>query len=156
MAKPSIEVVIILRNTAKKLAQSNHYQWGHMGLCNCGFLAQEISHLRKEEIHSWAMQGQGDWSEQLNDFCPTSGLPMDSLIAEMLDCGFDRNDLITLERLSAHEVLHTLPVNERNLMHNVKKDVVRYLNAWADLLELKLLDDIKLPAMPREAVRCIR
>jgi hypothetical protein len=34
-----------------------------MGACNCGFLAQEITHLRKAEIHSRAMQSTGDWNE---------------------------------------------------------------------------------------------
>jgi hypothetical protein len=84
MARVTIELIQILRNTAHTLAQSRSYQWGHMGACNCGFLAQEITRLRKDEIHSRAMQRYGDWAEQLNDYCPTSGLPMDALISEML------------------------------------------------------------------------
>jgi hypothetical protein len=135
MAKPDLEVIDVLRKTASRIASSNDYQWGHMGSCNCGFLAQAITHLRKEDIHARAMQRYGDWNEQLNDYCPTSGLLMDDLITQMLAFGFDTDDLKHLERLSDNRILRTLPAPERYLQHNVKKDVVRYLRAWADLLE---------------------
>jgi hypothetical protein len=83
--------------------------------------------LRKEEIHARAMQRHGDWSEQLNDYCQTSGLAMDNLITRILNCGFDPDDLKHLERLSCKNVLKTLPPEKRNLKHNVKDDVVLYL-----------------------------
>jgi hypothetical protein len=142
MAKPSLTVVSVLRATASKIENSAAYQWGHMGLCNCGFLAQEITKLKKEEIHARAMQGHGDWNEQLNDYCPTSGLPMDDLISEMLSVGFDSDDLKHLEKLSAPDVLQTL--QERSLLHNVKADVVIYLRTWAKLVESQLLEQIQL------------
>ena len=145
MAKASLEIISILRNTVTRIANSNDYQWGHMGACNCGFLAQEVTHLRKAEIHSRAMQGTGDWNEQLNDYCPTSGLPMDDLIGELLNVGFDVDDLKHLERLSSIEILRSLPLEQRNLKHNVKADVVMYLQAWASLLETKLIQKISLP-----------
>jgi hypothetical protein len=144
MARASIELIEIIRKTANKLEQSQHYQWGHMGACNCGFLAQEITHLRKDEIHTRAMQGYGDWSEQLNDYCPTSGLPMDDLISEMIAFGFDSEDLKNLERLSDKRVLQQIPFEERNLHHNRKLDVVKYMRTWATLLEEELISTIKL------------
>lgn len=144
MATISIELIQALRNAAKKIEASNQYQWGHMGLCNCGFLAQEITNLRKEEIHTRAMQRHGDWNEQLNDYCPTSGLPMDDLISEMLTFGFDSDDLKNLERLSDSEVLGALPLAERNLKQNIKVDVVTYLNTWSKVLESKLIERITL------------
>lgn len=145
MARASFEIIQALRNTARTINQSTTYQWGHMGLCNCGFLAQEITHLRKEQIHTRAMQRHGDWNEQLNDYCSTSGYAMDELISEMLAFGFDRDDLKHLEKLSASRVLHSLPFAERNLKHNVKEDVVKYLFTWAALLESELVDNIRLP-----------
>lgn len=148
MAKASVEIITILRNTAKAISASPAYQWGHMGACNCGFLAQEVTHLRKAEIHSRAMQGTGDWNEQLNDYCPTSGLPMDDLISELLNAGFDVNDLKHLERLSSPDVLKRLPFAERNLKHNVKADVVKYLDTWATALEAQVLERISLPSLP--------
>jgi len=145
MAKVSVELTKALRNTAKKLEESENYQWGHMGSCNCGFLAQEISHLNKAEIHSYAMQKHGDWNEQLNDYCPTSGLHMDDLITHMLNFGLDTTDLKNLEKLSDKKVLSALPKNRRYLQHNRKQDVVIYLKTWASLMEEDLVADVKIP-----------
>ncbi len=147
MAKATIELIQALRNTAKTLAQSKAYQWGHMGSCNCGHLAQQVTRLSKSEIHSRAMEKYGDWNEQLNDYCPTSGLLMDDLITQMLDFGFDSDDLKHLEKLSDPDVLQQLPLDQRHLKHNKRDDVVKYLNCWADLLEGSLLDTIKIPAL---------
>ncbi len=145
MALASPQIICTLRASAHHLQDSVTYQWGHMGLCNCGFLAQEVTHLTKEEIHKRAMQRHGDWSEQLNDYCPTSGLPMDDMISELINFGFDAQDLRHLEYLSDNDVLLRLPPTERNLRHNIKADVVKYLLTWAELLEEKLLDQITLP-----------
>ena len=103
MAKISFELIQVIRQTAENIAQSPLYQWGHMGSCNCGFLAQEITRLNKDDIHFRAMQGYGDWNEQLNDYCPTSGLLMDDLISKMIAFGFDTDDLKHLEKLSNPE-----------------------------------------------------
>jgi hypothetical protein len=145
MAKPSIEIANVLRITARKIESSESYQWGHMGLCNCGFLAQQITKLTKAEIHARAMQRHGDWTEQLNDYCPSSGLPMDDLIAELLAFGFDEDDLRHLEKLSDGNVLRLLPVTERDLKYNSKRDVVKYLTTWATHIEDQLLGKIELP-----------
>jgi hypothetical protein len=77
MAHANPELIQALRRTAQKLSIGNPYQWGHMGSCNCGNLAQELTQLTKAQIHEFAMQGRGDWREQVEEFCPTSGLPMD-------------------------------------------------------------------------------
>ncbi|MFN3840919.1 MAG: hypothetical protein ACK4RF_09450 [Cyclobacteriaceae bacterium] len=139
------EVIHALRSTAAAIRNNTTYQWGHMGLCNCGFLAQQITRLRKDEIHTRAMQRHGDWTEQLNDYCPTSGLPMDDLISAMLAVGFDLDDLKHLERLSDPRIIRCLPEGRRNLSFNVKEDVILYLETWASLLEAELLQNISLP-----------
>lgn len=144
MARNISSVIGVLRTTARELGRCTDYQWGHMGSCNCGYLAQQITHLNKNQIHNYAMQRYGDWNEQLNDYCPTSGLPMDELISEMLNFGFDRDDLKNLERLSDKQILSSLPPDERYLRHNVKGDVIKYLNTWAALLELECVAEIKL------------
>jgi len=145
MARASTTIIIALRNTADNIEKSATYQWGHMGLCNCGFLAQEVTKLRKEEIHQRAMQGHGDWSEQLNDYCATSGLPMDDLISTLLRAGFDTDDLKHLEKLNDPRILLRLSDDRHYLTHNVKADVVCYINTWADLLEAELLEHVMLP-----------
>ena len=148
MAKASVELIEILRKTAQSIERSSLYQWGHMGCCNCGFLAQQITHLRKDEIHSAAMLGHGDWTEQLNDYCSTSGLPMDNLISDMVAIGLDPTDLKNLERLSDTKILNCLIAEERNLQHNVKSDVAKYMRTWANLLEEELISQISLSDLP--------
>ncbi|RYU81309.1 hypothetical protein [Hymenobacter persicinus] len=146
MAKSTLPVIQALRETAQRLAAEAPYQWGHMGSCNCGHLAQTITHLSKAEIHARAMQRYGDWERQLTDYCPTSGLPIDATIDEMLAVGFSRADLTHLERLSDPVIRAAIPFERRNaLRHNQRDDVVLYLRTWADLLENSLLADIHLP-----------
>jgi hypothetical protein len=90
------------------------------------------------------MQSHGDWTEQLNDYCPTSGLPMDNLITELLAFGFDSEDLKHLEKLSDSRILQQLPAEKRILHHNSKKDAIVYLYTWANLLEEDLLGAVQL------------
>ena len=144
MARNIPSVIGAIRATAHVLEQSNDYQWGHMGCCNCGFLAQRITSLKKSQIHSFAMQRHGDWTEQLNDYCPSSGMPMDDLISDMIEFGFDTDELKNLERLSDRRILDSLPDGNRFLRFNVKHDVIIYLNAWASLLEEEFVSQIRL------------
>ena len=146
MAKASFELIAALRQTATNLQKGAPYQWGHMGSCSCGHLAQELTRFNKAEIHQRALLSRsGDWNEQLIDYCPTSGLPLDDVISELLRAGLDIDDLKHLERLSDPQILHQLPSDERYLRHNHRNDVVKYLQSWAQLLENRLLSDIKIP-----------
>lgn len=148
MATVTLELPDALRRTARKLSSGVPYQWGHMGSCNCGNLAQELTRLSKGDIHAFAMQGRGDWREQVEEFCPTSGLPMDLLIADMLTKGLTTSDLQNLERLSDKRVLARIPFERRDtLRHNRRDDVVLYLIEWANLLENDLLASVELPPL---------
>jgi len=135
MAKASYELINALRNTASKLEKGALYQWGHMGACNCGNLVQEISNLSKDEIHEYAMRKKGDWTEQVNDYCPQSGMHMDLLIQVLVDAGLDLDDLRHLEKLSDKRVLRALPNGFGYLAYNNRDNVVLYLKTWAKLLE---------------------
>ena len=149
MTTPSITLIRALRSAASKLGSGAPYQWGHMGSCNCGNLAQELTRLSKAEIHEYAMRKHGDWSEQADDYCPTSGLPMDLLMSEMLSKGLEINDLKNLERLSDPEILQRISPQPRNLRHNIREDVILYMRTWADMLEEKLLEDISLKELKK-------
>ena len=149
MARPNPELIYALRQTAKNLQNGVHYQWGHMGGCNCGNLAQELTKLNKDQIHRYAMQRYGDWNEQVDDYCPTSQMPIDLLISEMISAGLQLEDLKHLEKLDDRQVLLRLPRN-RFLKHNSRENVVDYMNAWADLLEEKLLEKIQLTELFEE------
>lgn len=137
MARPSEKLIKAIRQTAQNLHHHKPYQWGHMGACNCGNLAQELTHLSKAEIHAYAMSGYGDWSEQVAAFCPTSQMPMDLLINELIAAGLTLEDLINLERLKDEAVLNRL--QRPHLRYNDREDVAQYLETWADLLEEKLI-----------------
>jgi len=150
MAQAKQDVIDALRRTAKKLETGSQYMWGHMGSCNCGNLAQEVTKRTKAEIHAYAMQGYGDWNEQLNDYCETSTMPIDLIVFELITSGFSIEDLQNLEKLSDKQVLMRLPIENRNLRHNVKADVIVYLKEWANMLEEKLLETIKLPDFLQE------
>jgi hypothetical protein len=146
MARPTPELIQALRQTAQKLKNGSPYQWGHMGGCNCGNLAQELTTLNKDQIHQYAMQRHGDWNEQTEEYCSTSQMPIDLLISEMLGAGLILEDLRHLERLGDRSVLQRIPINKRYLKHNVREDVITYMTTWADLLEEQLLEKITLPA----------
>jgi hypothetical protein len=151
MAKHTLAIAETLRKTADLIRLSSNYQWGHMGSCNCGFLAQKITGISRNIIHQSAMERHGDWNEQLHDYCPTSGLRMDDIISRMLDLGFDTSDLKHLEKLSDPSILSRLSQPVRYLAKNKKEDVIKYLIAWAEMIEEALLPDTDLNEMfPRE------
>ena len=150
MARPTPTLIDALRTTARKLQNGAPYQWGHMGGCNCGNLAQELTRLNRDDIHRYAMQRYGDWNEQVDDFCPTSQMPIDIIINEMLNAGLMLEDLKHLEKLDDRQVLARLTLEERYLKHNKRDDVVRYMNEWATMLEEQLLERISLPDLTPE------
>ena len=152
MAKANLELVSAIRRAAKAIQQGPHYQWGHMGSCNCGHLAQEITKLTKAEIHEYAMRKYGDWTEQSMDYCINSGQPLDLVISQMLEAGLEIEDLAHLEKLSDPLVLKKLTSGNRHLRHNVRNDVVLYMQTWANLLEEHLTEQITLPSLEREKV----
>lgn len=132
MAKATIEIISALEKTAKKIEAGGSYQWGHMGACNCGNLAQELTQLSKAEIHKYAMERHGDWTEQILEFCPTSGYPMDLMISKMLGFGFSLDDLKKLETLSDLKILAEMPKERRDQINkNSKVDVIYYMRTWA-------------------------
>ncbi len=135
MASTNPELIAALERTILKLKQGAAYQWGHMGACNCGNLAQELTQLSKAEIHSYAMQRHGDWNEQILDYCPSSGYPMDLMISKMLSFGLTLKDLAHLEKLSDPEILAGIPSSMgRHLNKNSKEDVIAYMSAWSKIL----------------------
>lgn len=139
MASISYRTLNTLNKAADLLELGTNYQWGHMGSCNCGHLAQAVTQLSKEEIHRIAMQGSGDWTDQINSYCENTGLPLDLIISELTQSGFSVEDLINLERLRDTEILNEIPIETRKeLKYNQKADVIIYLRAWAALIKKKM------------------
>ncbi|POY34788.1 hypothetical protein C3K47_18280 [Solitalea longa] len=136
-----------LREVADDIATSPKYQWGHMGKCNCGFLAQKLTGLTSAQIHRNAMARRGDWSDQLNDYCPNSGYPIDHIIFNLLQAGLKVEDLAHLERLSDQKILNRISENHKPLYFNQAADVSLYMKAWADKLEDEVLSTVKVQSL---------
>lgn len=135
MAKANLELVAALRATADRMENGARFHWNHMGSCNCGHLAQTLTNLSKEQIHHMALHNAGDWAEQARDFCVDSGFPLDKVIEIMVATGLNTDDIANLERLSDPRVLKRLGVKELN--YRDRDDAIRYIRAWADLLEMR-------------------
>jgi hypothetical protein len=131
MARANSELIGALRRTARRLSGDVSYQWGHMGMCNCGHLAQSITGLQSAEIHQSALIREGDWEQQARVYCPSSGHLIDVVLAAMFDLGLTRDDVRHLERLSDPAVIRRVG---RHLRFNNREDVVIYMQTWADLL----------------------
>ena len=125
-----------LRKTIQRLRDDKStYQWGHLGSCNCGFLAQTVTHLSKAEIHELAVRSLGeDWSEKALDYCKGSDYPVEHILTKMIDLGLSQKDIVSLEKLDDPKVLGQLPETERNLKKNKKEDVITYMEAWVKVL----------------------
>jgi hypothetical protein len=132
MREPRPEVIVALRETAARLREGAPYQWGHAGQCNCGHLAQTVTALDDREIYRMVA---GEWSEHLNVGCPVSGLDLDDVAARLVRFGFSTGALADLEQLRNREVLRYVEGGAGFLRRNDRTDVVRYLEAWADMLE---------------------
>lgn len=135
MAAPTLDLILALRATAARLRKGARFQWTHMGACICGNLVQTITDVDPAQLHRIALQRAGDWGEQAYDFCPTSGLPMDHVLGRLVEIGLRPEDIRHLERLSDPRILDTLGGRRMVLDHRNRDDVVRYLDAWAVLLE---------------------
>lgn len=140
MAHANNTLIAALRKTAERLRHGAPYAWGHHGQCNCGNLAQSLTPLSAAEIQRYAHTGTGEWSEMAQDFCTTSGAPVDWLVQSLLDAGLTPGDIHHLEYLSDKKVLQNLPDGFRWLQRNNREDAIAYFEAFADLLEQQLLD----------------
>jgi hypothetical protein len=156
MAQATRKLITALRDTAERIMKSKDYQWGHMGSCNCGFLTQTITRFSKADVHAFAMRQSGDWSEQAQHYCSTSQMPFDLLLSEMLQFGFEIQDLVHLERLSDQKVLEKLPKEKPYLQHNNKLDVVLYIKLWADILESQLIEQPGFEINPEEEMNILQ
>ncbi|MEX1188669.1 MAG: hypothetical protein WED33_05380 [Bacteroidia bacterium] len=141
----SLDLANALEKASAALETSGKYQWGHMGSCNCGFLAKEITGRSSEELHSLSMRKSGDWSDQLRDYCPSSGLPMDEIIERMEKAGLHVTSLISLERLSDEKILRRIPSDRKPLKYNSAKDAALYMLTWSKMIKEELVDRIELP-----------
>jgi len=144
MATPTIELISALRATASKLRNGAHYAWGHHGACNCGNLLQTVTSLTEGEILRYAHTGTGEWTELAEEFCPVTNAPLTLLLTRLQEIGLTPSDIHHIEYLTDKEVLKHLEGGFRWLKRNKKEDAIAYFEAFANLLEEKLAQQVKI------------
>ena len=139
MARATKPLIEALRDSAHNLSEGAHYEWGHVGRCNCGHLVQSITRKTSTQIyHSFGI-ALDEWTEHAEAYCPTTSLPVEAMLDELTAIGFERKDVRHLEYLSDDTVLSRLPKDRRPLKRNQRQDVVLYLSTMADMLEEELV-----------------
>ena len=144
MAKPSIQLVEVFRKTASRLRNGAHYAWGHHGACNCGNLLQVITPFSEGEILRYAHSAVGEWTELAEEYCSLTNAPVNLVMSKLEAAGLNPVDIHHIEYLSDREVLNYLPGGFRWLKRNVREDVILYFEAFADLLEEKLIANVDI------------
>ena len=144
MAQPTINLINALRETADRLRNGAHYAWGHHGACNCGNLVQVITNFTEGEILKYAHEGIGEWTELAQEFCPVTNAPLALVIAKLEAAGLTPTDIHNVEYLSDKEVLKYLSGGFRWLKRNKKEDAIEYFEAFANLLEEKILQSVNI------------
>ncbi|MBC7850203.1 MAG: hypothetical protein H7Y31_10730 [Chitinophagaceae bacterium] len=146
MARPSIELVNGLRETANRLRNGSHYSWGHHGSCNCGNLLQVVCELSKEEIVRYAHTGIGEWTELAEEYCESTNVPLGLIMQKLQEIGLNPTDIHNIEYLEDRTVLNSLPGGFRWLRKYERNDVIVYFQTMADLLEEQLLATVVIPS----------
>ncbi len=146
MSRALIEALHVV---AERLERGAPYQWGHMGQCNCGHLAQVVSRRTAADIHRSAIaRNTGEWSEHANDRCPSTGALIDDVFDDLLAIGLTRQDIVHLEHLDDPRVVARVG---RALRKNQRADAVDYVRAWAGLLSEEL-QPVLVAAAPVDAL----
>lgn len=149
MAFPNVALIDALRRTHKHLQTSPLYSWGHLGSCNCGHLAQVVTHKSAKEIHEAALKRAGDWGEVVVDHCPQSHLPVDYILSELYALGLTPADIEHFEDLSDPAVLAHIVSPGVYLARNDKNHVLLYIQGWITHLEQELASSVvQLPREP--------
>ena len=144
MAKATIELIAALRETAGRLRKGAHYAWGHHGACNCGNLVQVVTKFSENEILRFAHTGIGEWTEMAEEFCPVTNASLTLVIQRLEEIGLTPTDIHHIEYLTDKAVLKQLPNGFRWLKRNKREDAIEYFEAFADLLEERLLQTIDI------------
>jgi hypothetical protein len=144
MATASIQLISALRKAASRLQNGAHYAWGHHGACNCGQLVQVVSQLTEGEIIRYAHTGTGEWTELAEDFCSITNAPYTLLMVKLEELGLNASDIHHIEYLSDKEVLQYLDGGFRWLKRNKREDAIAYFEAFANMLEEKLAQQLNI------------
>ena len=146
MAAPHPGLIDALRETAERLRKGSDYKWANFGLCNCGHLAQTVTHKSPKAIHEAALARAGDWGEQAREYCGSTGLEMDHILGALMALGLNHDDIHDIERLSNPAVLRRMGPTPIGGSHYDRSHAIRYFETWADILEEALPEHLRMAA----------
>jgi hypothetical protein len=78
------------------------------------------------------------------EFCPITKAPIDLVIAKLVEVGLTPSDIHHVEYLTDKEVLKNLEGGFRWLKRNKREDAIAYFEAFANMLEEKMLQQIEI------------
>ncbi|MGA1525967.1 MAG: hypothetical protein ACO4CZ_18540 [Planctomycetota bacterium] len=130
----NLRLAFALRKTADRLADGARYEWGHVGRCNCGHVAQTLTDFDDRQILRIFGQDLSEWTEHARNRCADTNRDLVALFDVLHTAGMSHEDVLHLENLSDPRILARMPDGDRDLQRNERHDVVRYLRAYADLL----------------------
>ena len=129
------ELTAALNKAIEQLESGAHYEWGHVGHCNCGHLVQAAFGHTPKSIYRAFGEQLGEWSEHGNLRCELSEWSVDEILESLRAIGFERQDVMHLENLSDPKILRRLPPELRYLERNRREHLILYLKTMRDLLE---------------------
>lgn len=165
------KLITALRQAADAIEEGAFpYDFEKCQLCNCGSVICSLKGISPKELNAVIPKigRRAEWSERAGELCPISGMPTETLFAELYGYGLTPRDIVHLENLSDPRVLvrmetRTLrrnhwffrlfgiePVVETTpakLNRDHPKHAVAYMRAWAGLLEEEE------PLTPEESAR---
>lgn len=128
------------------------YNWNRHVHCNCGLVARSIipgfcyENVRPLVKEIFLINGSGPtWTEMAKRVCPVTGEPMDVIFSRLWRAGLQREDFEHLENLSNPEILTKMNVSRP--IRESEFDFIRYLYAWASLIEQfheKRLEEVEM------------
>jgi hypothetical protein len=149
-----------------------HCNCGHLAQTVTGLTAREIQDGAMQREGDWGEQAvahrapgwnvprphpqpdydtrpaldEGAWEPDNVGACSATGTPLDTILDRLYELGLTPNDVRCLERLGDPAVRRRLGTNTEYLAHHERDNVVKYLHAWADLLEDQLGEGMALLA----------
>lgn len=149
------KLIEALRKTADHIENNiKEYRWSDPGQCNCGMLAQTVCNLpdvsvsiqlsKDVVLSTWQDMSRSQQRKQ----CKTTGMNMNVVFQKLLDVGMKWKDFTHLELLSNKAILARAGIlPEPRVYDEYGNDInyyerpantIRYMRAWADMLEEKL------------------
>lgn len=128
------------------------YNWGRYENCNCGIVTQGLLNMSPDDIQRHMTNNKNSrlipgaffgWSTQVQHFCSITGITNDKIFKSLFKVGLSTDDIIHLEYLSDKKILKRAKIWTflTPNYHKKKKNLIKYLRAWIDILEEESLQD---------------